>query len=162
MQIQRCVSLWFKTASMRISGSWLSITRWWECTDRTGPHTAVQSVYSDVYCASSQCSICTKLHGILFHGSPFVDIYRMHLHICGTKLSRITNLLNIRGFYFCRCWEQIDVVDHLVLGKLCNSLKSNEELSVFVLFNTTVIRVQEALWHPFFTILQHLLEIFAD
>ena len=46
--------------------------------------------------------------------------YRMRLNFSGTKLSRIANLLNFRGFYFCGCWERIDMVDHLVLGKLCN------------------------------------------
>ena len=41
--------------------------------------------------------------------------YHMRLNFHGTKLSRIANLLNIRG-----CWERIDMVDHLVLGKLRN------------------------------------------
>ena len=54
--------------------------------------------------------------------------YRMRLNFHGTKLSRIANLLNIRG-----CWERIDMVDHLVLRKLFNQLLSNEASSVFVL-----------------------------
>ena len=54
--------------------------------------------------------------------------YRMRLNFHGTKLSRIANLLNIRG-----CWERIDMVDHLVLGKLPYQLISNEASSVFVL-----------------------------
>ena len=47
-------------------------------------------------------------------------IYRMHLNFCRTKLSRFANLLNIWRFYFRGCWEQINMVDHLVLGKLCD------------------------------------------
>ena len=46
--------------------------------------------------------------------------YRMRLKFCGTKLSRIANLLNIRGFYFRGCWERINMVDHLIPGKLRN------------------------------------------
>ena len=46
--------------------------------------------------------------------------YRMRLNFRGTKLSRIANLLNIRGFYFRGCWERIDMVDHLIPGKLRN------------------------------------------
>ena len=36
---------------------------------------------------------------------PSNDVYRMRLNIRGTKLLRIANLLNIRGFYFHGCWE---------------------------------------------------------
>ena len=46
--------------------------------------------------------------------------YRVRLNFRGTKLSRIANLLNIHGFYFRGCWERIDMVDHLVPGKLRN------------------------------------------
>ena len=42
-------------------------------------------------------------------------IHRIRLNFRGTKLSRIANLLNIRG-----CWEGIDMVDCLVPGKLRN------------------------------------------
>ena len=38
------------------------------------------------------------------------------LKFCGTKLSQIANMLNIRRFYFRGCWERIDMVDHLVSG----------------------------------------------
>ena len=44
----------------------------------------------------------------------------MRLNFRVTKLLRISNLLNIRGFYCHGCWERIDMVDHLVLGKLRN------------------------------------------
>ena len=47
-------------------------------------------------------------------------VYRMRLNFHRTKLSWIANLLNIRGFYFCGYWEQIDMVDHLVPGNLHN------------------------------------------
>ena len=46
--------------------------------------------------------------------------YHMRLNFRGTKLLQIANLLNIRGFYFRRCWERIDMVYHLVPGKLRN------------------------------------------
>ena len=87
----------------------------------------------------------------------------MRLNFRGTKLPRIANLLNSRGFYFRGCCERIDMVDHLIPGKICNELISNEALTVFVLpiqykgdngARSTVRR-------PLFTILQRLLEIFA-
>ena len=46
--------------------------------------------------------------------------YSMRLNFRGTKLLRIANLLNVCEFYYCGCWEQIDMVDHLVPEKLCN------------------------------------------
>ena len=51
----------------------------------------------------------------------------------GTKLSRIANLLNIHRFYFRGCWEQVDMVDHLIPGNLRKWLISNEVSFVFVL-----------------------------
>ena len=57
--------------------------------------------------------------GYLLHISTH-SIYRMRLNFRGTKLSRIVILLNIRGFYFRGCWERIDMVDHLIIGKLRN------------------------------------------
>ena len=44
----------------------------------------------------------------------------MRLNFRRTKLSQIANLLNNHGFYFRGCWERIDMVDHLALGKLRN------------------------------------------
>ena len=44
--------------------------------------------------------------------------YHMRLNFRETKLLQIANLLNICGFHFHGCWEQIDVVDLLVPGRL--------------------------------------------
>ena len=60
--------------------------------------------------------ISTILQVILGCGS----LYHMHLNFHRTKLSWIADLLNIHGFYFCGCWEQIGMGDHLVPRNLCN------------------------------------------
>ena len=48
------------------------------------------------------------------------DLYRISLNVRGTKFLQIANLLNIREFYFCGCWDRIDIVDHSVPENLCN------------------------------------------
>ena len=60
------------------------------------------------------------MHACISHFYYESLIYRMRLYFRGTKLSRIANQLNIRGFYFRGRWERIDMVDHLVLGKRRN------------------------------------------
>ena len=89
----------------------------------------------------------------------------MRLNVRVTKLLRIATLLNIRGFYYCGCWERIDMADHLVPGILCNWLISNEALSVSELLLYFQYKndngVKGILWHLFFTILQHLLNLIS-
>ena len=85
--------------------------------------------------------------------------YRMRLNFRGTKPSRITNLLNIRGFHFRRCYERINMVDHLVLGKLRNQLISNKALSVFVLpiqYNGARGTVRRPFFYDFATLARNI------
>ena len=96
-----------------------------------------------MYCSSVNFAIINatlSLYSINIH----IKRQNAALHIPYVlKFSQIANLLNIRRLYFRGCWEQIDMVDHLVLGKLHNQLISNEASSVFdFLFNTTAITVQ--------------------
>ena len=74
----------------------------------------------------------------------------MCLNFRGTKLWQITNLLNIRGLYFHRSWERIDMVDHLVPGYLMKRCPY-----LYFLSNTQATTEHGALFGVHFLMISH-------